>query len=466
MVDEFVIASEKYGSGSLERKYRLSTESGDVERIGRKTETITARVNQFFKSAFLPQGYPESVSKDYLEYQVWDTMQAFCSSITGTLATQAMLKGYGVGDENATALAATMTWILRSGTGMVGSILFAWIQGSNLDCNAKKWRLFADILNDASILLEMLSPNFKAYFTLLACMSSISKAIVGVAGGATRAAMTQHQARRDNMADVAAKDGSQETLVNLLALVSGLVITPMVSGNVGLTWTLFFIFTFLHLYANFRAVSSVIMETINIPRLHILVTEFLTSGLIMTPQEVSSREPVIFGVGTGESLKIHLGTEFTSVVKSAADFDAALPSSKQCQYIMKLDLSKKRNSGSIHVVLHEDSSAFDHLQSCFQACVLDYVLRTRPSSRKVLIDSDGSQRAMEALYNFWWYEKRLPMDCSWDLVALAHNFTIQAFPTFAKGLGEAGWITSRTHLGLDEWRAVWNVKGLEMKKGI
>jgi hypothetical protein len=35
------------------------------------------------------------------------------------------------------------------------------------------------------------------------------KSIVGVAGGATRAAFTQHQARRDNMADVAAKDGSQ-----------------------------------------------------------------------------------------------------------------------------------------------------------------------------------------------------------------------------------------------------------------
>ena len=36
-----------------------------------------------------------------------------------------------------------------------------------------------------------------------------TQSIVGVAGGATRAAMTQHQARRDNMADVAAKDGSQ-----------------------------------------------------------------------------------------------------------------------------------------------------------------------------------------------------------------------------------------------------------------
>lgn len=37
----------------------------------------------------------------------------------------------------------------------------------------------------------------------------IKQAVVGVAGGATRAAMIQHQARRDNMADVAAKDGSQ-----------------------------------------------------------------------------------------------------------------------------------------------------------------------------------------------------------------------------------------------------------------
>ena len=38
------------------------------------------------------------------------------------------------------------------------------------------------------------------------------QSIVGVAGGATKAAFTQHQARRDNMADVSAKDGSQVRL--------------------------------------------------------------------------------------------------------------------------------------------------------------------------------------------------------------------------------------------------------------
>jgi len=34
------------------------------------------------------------------------------------------------------------------------------------------------------------------------------------------------------------------------------------------------------------------METVNIPRLHVLVDEFLCEGRIMTPEEVGSREPV------------------------------------------------------------------------------------------------------------------------------------------------------------------------------
>jgi hypothetical protein len=40
-------------------------------------------------------------------------LQAFCSSITGTLATMAVLKGVGVGDSSATPLAATLTWMLK-----------------------------------------------------------------------------------------------------------------------------------------------------------------------------------------------------------------------------------------------------------------------------------------------------------------------------------------------------------------
>jgi len=37
----------------------------------------------------------------------------------------------GVGDESATPLAATLTWLMTRGAGMVGQIVFTWIQG---DC--------------------------------------------------------------------------------------------------------------------------------------------------------------------------------------------------------------------------------------------------------------------------------------------------------------------------------------------
>lgn len=106
-----------------------------------------------------------------------------------------------------------------------------------MDCNAKFWRLIADILNDVANFLELIVPLFPpALFLPTVCSASLAKvlvrcprastnmcimkgavvyspqAIVGTAGGATRAALVQHQARRDNMADVAAKDGSQVTI--------------------------------------------------------------------------------------------------------------------------------------------------------------------------------------------------------------------------------------------------------------
>lgn len=64
-------------------------------------------------------------------YQIKCTIyfQAFCSTISNILATNAILKGVGVGDAQATALAATVTYILKDGAGMVGRITFAWWKG-------------------------------------------------------------------------------------------------------------------------------------------------------------------------------------------------------------------------------------------------------------------------------------------------------------------------------------------------
>ena len=63
---------------SLEQSYGLS---------------FVEKVRTFARNAFLPEGFPDSVSEDYLNYQIWDTVQAFASSISGSLATQAVLEG-------------------------------------------------------------------------------------------------------------------------------------------------------------------------------------------------------------------------------------------------------------------------------------------------------------------------------------------------------------------------------------
>ncbi len=65
------------------------------------------------------------------------------------------------------------------------------------------------MLCPAGMALELASPLLPGAFLLLACLGSIARAVTGVAGGATRMALTQHFARRRNAADIAAKEGSQ-----------------------------------------------------------------------------------------------------------------------------------------------------------------------------------------------------------------------------------------------------------------
>lgn len=71
--------------------------------------------------------------------------------------------------------------------------------------------------------IELTLPSMhSSSVTMLLCLSTAMKSIVGVAGGATRAALTQHQALKGNVGDVSAKDGSQETFINLIGSFVGI----------------------------------------------------------------------------------------------------------------------------------------------------------------------------------------------------------------------------------------------------
>ena len=77
---------------------------------------------------------------------------------------------------------------------------------TKLDADSKKWRFFADVLNDCALTLELCAPyaiaaigGSSGAMTGILCLAGAAKSIVGVAGGATRAALTQHQVRAEEI---------------------------------------------------------------------------------------------------------------------------------------------------------------------------------------------------------------------------------------------------------------------------
>lgn len=427
-------------------KFENSDKLYVVKRWPRKWSSLRA----YFSEIFLPVGYPDSVSRDYTEYQIWDSIQAFASSITGTLATQSVLTGVGVGDQGASVLAATTTWILRDGTGMTGRILFAWFQGSNLDYDSKKWRLFADILNDVAIFLELMCQYFKGYVTAVLCVSSVAKSIVGVAGGATRAALTQHQARSNNMADVSAKDGSQETLVNLAAFLFSLLLLRIVAGNPWLLYSVFISFTLLHIFANYRAVSCVVMETFNRSRYAIVVKSFLeTAGDIAPVAWVNACESVWIQCGK-PFVSINLGVPLSSVAPTSKELQrrvegAACGQKAAPAYLLAVVRDSSRHY-NINIVLSSESTVRDQMEAMFHAFLLEAILL------KLRVD-EGHPWAGDIAD-----VENTAEDLSSDdhrLFQSSRAMVNKCFPLLWKALEGSEWETGRALFGATEWRVTW-----------
>eukprot|EP00884_Botryococcus_braunii_P002005 jgi/Botrbrau1/11805/Bobra.0224s0010.3 len=228
-------------------------------------------------SLFLPEGYPESVPADYLPYQFWDSIQALCSYVRGILTSEAILSGAGYNESRPRkAYSMVFQFFLRDFSGMLGGVLFATLQGSGLDNHAKQWRLFADCLNNVGMALELASPLYPPMFLVLACLGSIARSITGVAGGATRAALTQHFSQgRSNAADISAKEGSQETATTLVGMLVGMLITHVCTGLPVLSWAVFLVLTCLHIFANVKAMRALQVKSINTARLEVLLSHVL-----------------------------------------------------------------------------------------------------------------------------------------------------------------------------------------------
>ena len=262
------LAFEEVGADGIRRRCRLGE-----EKRKEKAHRGTSR----FARVFLPENYPRSVREGYLEYQLWDLLQGLTSYLRANLAIKELLTGLGVGNVAATASAGALGWIMLNGASMLGGLAFTWAFASAFCNDVRQWRLFADVINDVGLTLNMLAPLFgERYFLLIAGCGSVCTSMCGVAAGATKAAVSHYFARGDNLADLCAKEGSQETAVNLIGLAGGYLFLGWVREE--WTWAAFAALTALHIVANVKAVRMIRFDVVNESRFRILYETFEKAG--------------------------------------------------------------------------------------------------------------------------------------------------------------------------------------------
>ncbi|EME44750.1 hypothetical protein DOTSEDRAFT_130464 [Dothistroma septosporum NZE10] len=277
----------EFDEAGLEKATYVQSPEGSTERS--RVDVISLWQQAF--DVFMPVGFPNSVTHDYLEYQIYDSLQAFSSSIASLLASRAVLSSVGVGDADASPTAAILLSIFQTSAGRLATILFAHRLGTSLGPECKMYRLLADILNDTGFLLDMISVAFpKPISVIILSFSSILRSLCGVAAGSAKASLSAHFARWGNLAELNAKDSSQETVISLLGMWAGSVVISYITEPTA-AWTTLIVLLAIHLETNRRAVRAVTMQTLNRQRAT-LMFHHLQRGHVPTPVEIASQERI------------------------------------------------------------------------------------------------------------------------------------------------------------------------------
>ncbi|KAJ5123366.1 hypothetical protein N7448_009463 [Penicillium atrosanguineum] len=387
--------------------------SGRVDVMDPSSNLLTWSTKPLISSlsdVFLPSGYPQSVSEDYISTYAYiflaikDSLQAFCSSIAGLLSSRAVLQGVGVGDANASPSSALLLHILQDSSGRVATILFAHRVGTALEPECKTYRLAADVFNDIAMIMDCLSPMVPA----------------GVMrGGSSKASLSAHFAKWGNLAELNAKDSSQETVISLIGMLVGSVVVSYVTGFKA-TWAALLILLAAHLSLNYAAVRAVQMTSLNRQRANIIFSTLLESDsaidleslragdlspkpkkdnarwIILTPAQVSQQERIFhrsgalhwttptqtYSLGTAEigiplsSFFKHGQTTRTSKTNIPMRDLATLFTHES--YILYLHPTKPKSHASI--LLKSNCTVHTQLKAWMHALLALRVLSTSPSS--------------------------------------------------------------------------------------
>jgi len=445
------------------------------------------------------------VADGYLAYQACDSVQGLCSYLRGVVATSAVLSAAGVGDAGATALSAAAAWALRDGTGMVGGLVFSYAASAHFDGHVKEFRLFADVINDVGLTLDMLAPYAGAAggrrrVLYVSSLATICKTMCGMAAGATKGSIAQHFALRGNMADLTAKESTQETLVSLVGMICGVGLARYLhalekqqqqqqqqadcddagangtdqeecsigGGNAAqcISWIIFISLTILHVWANYRGVKLLKLRTLNRERAEVALqnvvdecarrcgdvldgngaaTVDLSDDAERLLEAISAPDDVSESLWSSASKLffpggVHLGARVGDAFQGMDPGEIAetVRIFVAERYIITPQHCGRR--GMVSVVLCAGSTEEDQLKAFVHALVLSALCKRSPGP---LSDDDRRHEYVLATYR-----------CICQLFARSDHTSVSSPAGLSLGwLQKQGWETNRLYLGFGQHRA-------------
>ncbi|KAL0302523.1 UNVERIFIED_CONTAM: protein root UVB sensitive 1, chloroplastic [Sesamum angustifolium] len=390
--DEFVVPETMW---SWRSKRGNSKSSLTLEDVWMKCRDLATRM-------LLPEGFPESVTSDYLEYSLWRGVQGIAAQISGVLATQALLYAVGLG-KGAIPTAAAVNWVLKDGIGYLSKIMLSKY-GRHFDVNPKGWRLFADLLENAAFGMEILTPAFPHLFVPIGAVAGAGRSAAALIQAATRSCFYAGFAAQRNFAEVIAKGEAQGMVSKSIGIMLGIALANGVQSSTPLALASFGVITWIHMFCNLKSYQSIQLRTLNPYRASLVFSQYLLSGLIPSVKEVNDEEPLfpafpllIVKPTSEEQLEVlstdakdaashidrrlQLGSKLSDVVKNREDAIALFDLYKAEGYILA------ELEGRYCVVLKESSSPQDMLKSLFQVCYL-YWLEINAGIQSSTIISD------------------------------------------------------------------------------
>ncbi|CAI5513061.1 unnamed protein product [Closterium sp. Naga37s-1] len=286
-----IVTSTGNGNGKAAGGRVLAGEEDERSRGGDMVARVVRGVKAAVVRWMLPEGYPDSVTPDYMEYTVWRMRQTVASEMNHVLTTQAMLYAVGLG-KGAIPAAAAVNWVLKDGLGYAAKVTLSQF-GRHFDVSPKRSRLLSDLVENLSASLELLTATFPQYFVQLAAAAGAGFSASSLVQSATRNRFYAGLAGRRNFAEVLARAEAQGMVSKTLGMALGIAIAPHVGNRGPLLWATHGLLSAAHLFCNYRSYKAVQLRTLNPFRADIVLAEYVTNGRVPGVIDVNSQEPIL-----------------------------------------------------------------------------------------------------------------------------------------------------------------------------